>query len=177
MNKTERLLMVLAQTVQAGGGIHTAAELAYLMGEPMTPALTKFLADAVKKGVLRRVAHGLFESTLTPPNPATALYLIAKKLRNGVLSYLSLESQLSANGVISQILIDRITVVTKGRSGTFKTPYGVIEFTHTEQPLSRLAPHLQFDPDIKMYRATTVQAQTDLQHCRRNQHMLDESYA
>lgn len=72
----------------------------------------------------------------------------------------------------SHFEMDRLTVVTKGRSGTYKTPYGVIEFTHTKQPINRFEHNLYFDPDIKMYRANTEQALADLKHTRRNLHLL-----
>jgi hypothetical protein len=109
MNKTDKLLFAFSSAVKAGGGIHTAAELAYMTGEQYTPTFTKFLTDCVKKGVLRRVATGIFESTLTPPDPSSAIFKIVKKLRGGVLNYISLESQLSYTGDISQVLIDRLT--------------------------------------------------------------------
>jgi hypothetical protein len=173
MSKTDKLLAAFSSAVKAGGGIHSASELAFMLGEPCSPVFIKFLADCVKKGVLRRVARGLFESALTPPAPESAIYKIIKKLRSGVLNYISLESQLSYTGDISQVLMDRVTVVTKGRSGTFSTPYGVIEFTHTKKPINHIAPNLYFDPDIKMYRATTEQAIADLKHCNRNVHMLE----
>ena len=62
--------------------------------------------------------------------------------------------------------------MTKGRSGTFTTPYGVIEFTHTKRPVEQIAANLYFDPDVKMYRANTEQALADLKRCQRNLHML-----
>lgn len=177
MTKTEKLLAVFAETVKVGGGIHTTAELAFMMGEPYAPAFTKFLADCAGKGVIRRVAKGVFESALTPPPPSTAIYKIIKKLRGSVLTYISLESQLSFTGDISQVVMDRVTVVTKGRSGTFSTPYGVIEFTHTKKPVDTIAPHLYLDTDIGMYRADSNQAITDLKNCNRNVHMLEGSHA
>lgn len=177
MTKTEKLLSEFAKAVKVGGGIHTTAELAFMMGEKQAPAFTKFLADCVKKGVVRRLASGIFESTLTPPDPTTAIYKIIKKLRGGVLNYISLESQLSHTGNISQILMDRVTVITKGRSGTFTTPYGVIEFTHTKKPVHKIAPNLYFDSEIKMYRANTAQAIADLKDCNRNLQMLEKGNA
>jgi hypothetical protein len=122
---------------------------------------------------VRRVTNGIFESTLTPPDPSTAIYRIINKLRGGVLNYISLESQLSYTGDISQVLMDRVTVVTKGRSGTFSTPYGVIELTHTKKPVDKIAPNLYLDTAINMYRAKTMQAIADLTHCNRNRHMLE----
>lgn len=173
MTKADRLLAVLAKAEKAGGGIQSAAELAMMMRVPCDRAFMKFLSDGVKNGHLRRVVRGLYESTLTPPDPETAIYKIIKKLRAGVISYISLESQLSYTGEISQVMMDRVTVVTKGRSGVFTTPYGIIELVHTKKPLAQIEPNLYFDPEIKMYRANTEQALTDLKHCRRNLHMLD----
>ncbi len=174
MTKTDKLFIVFANAVKAGGGVHSASELAFMMGEPYSSAFIKFLADKVKKGQLRRVVKGVYESVLTPPEPETAIYKIIKKMRGGVLNYISLESQLSYSGDISQVVMDRVTVVTKGRSGIFSTPYGVIEFTHTKKHIDQIAPNLYFDPDIKMYRATTEQAVADLKDCRRNTHMLEK---
>ena len=144
-----------------------------MLGEVPSAAFTKFLADCVKKGVVRRVANGVFESTVTPADPATAIFKTAMKLRGGVLNYVSLESQLSHTGDISQIPMGRLTVMTKGRSGVFSTPYGVIEFTHTKQPLHRIMSGLYFDDSIGMYRATPSQAKADLASCNRNLHMLE----
>ncbi|MEP3349922.1 MAG: hypothetical protein ABJN96_08205 [Marinomonas sp.] len=173
MRKKEKLLSALSHATKAGGGIHTATEIAFMLDEKHTPSFTKFLTDCTKKGVLRRVATGIFESTITPPDASTAIYKIVNKLRGDVLNYISLESQLSYTGDISQIVMDRLTVMTKGRSGIFSTPYGVIEFTHTKKTIETIAPNIYFDSDIKMYRAKTSQAIVDLKNCNRNLHMLE----
>ena len=174
MARSDELLNAMAKATQAGGGIHSTSELAFMLGVRCDAALRKFLADSVKSGRLRRVMKGLYESAITPPDAETAIYKTLKKLRGGVLNYISLESQLSHTGDISQVVMDRITVMTKGRSGCFKTPYGVIELTHTGQPVDQIAPNLYYDPDIKMYRANREQAIADLKYCRRNLHMLAE---
>lgn len=176
MTQSDKLLTVLSKAVKAGGGVQTSAELAFMLGQPWpsNPAFTKFLADRAKAGLIRRVARGIYESTITPPAPETAIYKIIKKLRVDVLSYISLESQLSHTGDISQVMMDRVTVITKGRSGVFKTPYGVIEMVHTKKPLDQVEKNLYYDPQIKMYRANTQQAIDDLKHCRRNLHMLEQ---
>lgn len=172
--KKQKILSALASAVKANGGIHTARELAFMMGEQYTPAFRKFLVNCVKQGVLRRVACGVYESVLTPADPGTAIYKIVAKLRDGVLNYISLESQLSYSGDISQVVMDRLTVMTKGRNGIFETPYGVIEFTHTQKTISKVMPNLYFDDTTHMFRATTEQAVVDLKKCNRNLHMLEE---
>lgn len=173
MTKSDELLSIFAKAVNAGGGIHSSTELAFMLGVPYDPAFRKFLTDCINKGLLRRVAKGLYESVITPPEPASAIYKIIKKLRSGVLSYISLESQLSYTGDISQVVMGRVTVMTKGRKGFFDTPYGVIEFTHTKQPAEKIIPNLYYDSDIGMYRAHKAQAIADLKHSQRNLHMLE----
>ncbi|MBW8191442.1 hypothetical protein K0504_10375 [Neiella marina] len=171
--RRERLLSAMSEAEKAGGGIHTTRELAFMIGERHTPAFTKFLAECVKSGILRRVSSGLFESTLTPPSADKAISQVINKLRSGVINYISLESELSHTGHISQIPMGHVTVMTKGRSGTFETPYGTIEFIHTKKPLSSIGPHLYFDPGMSMYRADTTLAIADLKACNRNTQMLE----
>lgn len=173
MNRTEQLVAALAASSGFHGGIHTIAELAYLINTEATPSFRKLLVNFTKKGILRRITKGLYESTLTPPNPSTALYKIASKLREGHLNYISLESQLSHTGRISQIPMDRLTIMTKGRTGIFETPYGTIEFTHSKKTQAKLNDNLYFDHDIQMFRATADQALADLKNCQRNLHMVE----
>ena len=174
MNKSEMLLQVLAQSVALDGGIHTSRELAFMLGVKYSPAFAKFLSDSIKKGIIRRVSKDVYESLITPANPVTAIYKTVRKLRDGVLNYISLETQLSHTGDISQVICDRLTVMTAGRSGTFNTCYGVIEFTHTKKNIHVVKENLYFDTDIKMWRAQPEQAIADLKACRRNLHMLDD---
>lgn len=175
--KSNQLLDVFSASARCGGGILDTGEIAFMLRERRSPSFTKFLADCVNKGILQRVAIGLFESTLTPPDPTTAIYKIIKKLRKGFLSYISLESQLSHSGQISQIMMGTVTVITKGRAGTFNTPYGVIEFTHTKRPIDKIAPQLYYDADIGMFRASVDLATADLKNTRRNLHMLESENA
>ncbi len=174
MNKSEMLIQVFAQSVALGGGLHSAAQLAFLLEVKYSPAFAKFLSDSVKKGIIRRVSKNVYESLITPPDPATAIYKTARKLREGVLNYISLETQLSHTGDISQVICDRLTIMTAGRSGLFITSYGIIEFTHTKKNIHIVKQNLYFDTDIKMYRAQPEQAIADLRACRRNLHMLDD---
>lgn len=96
-------------------------------------AFRKTLTAAVNRGVLQHVCRGVY---VYPPSFLHEVYKLEKiavVLRMGGYSYLSLESALSEYGVISQLPLNRITVMTTGRSQTYNTPYGVIEFTHTQR--------------------------------------------
>jgi hypothetical protein len=93
MTKSDKLLNALAKAVSVGGGVHSANELAFMLGVPCDPAFRKFLADSVKKGLLRRVVKGFYENTITPPEPETAIWCsgdIAQITANGVSCYAEL---------------------------------------------------------------------------------------
>ena len=91
------------------------------------------LGRLVKQGVLEHAARGVYVNPLSRLSRRYLIEKIAVCLRRGEYSYVSLESALSEYGAISQIPMSRITVMTTGRSATIRTPYGVIEFTHTKR--------------------------------------------
>ncbi|NOJ20897.1 hypothetical protein [Vibrio jasicida] len=62
--------------------------------------------------------------------------LIAKTLWRGEYNYISSKSALSEYGVISQIPIARLTIMTTDNKSEHKTSYGVIEFTHTKRSVA-----------------------------------------
>ncbi len=138
MSKSEKLLSEMSKSVQAGGGVFDTAELAYMLDETVTSGFRKLLT-VLKKSVIERVAQGIYISKITPHDHATILVQIAKKMRPHVFNYISLESQLSHIGDISQIVMDRLTIVTKGRKCTFETRYGTIELTHTKKSLTHVS--------------------------------------
>lgn len=173
MNKSEQLTSAIAKSIASGGSVFDTAELAYLLGDQVTPKFNKFLTDCVKKGTLIRIVKGIYTSSITSPDLSKVLFDVTKKLRTGFFNYISLESQLSHTGDISQITMDTLTVMTKGRKGKFNTPYGTIEFIHTKKSLEQLQNDVYFDFDIKMFRANTKRAIADLKSCRRNTHMLE----
>ncbi len=107
--------------------------------------MEKSLQRMVADGLLQRVAKGLYV------DPAAAsrrcgwmIEEIAKALRPGHMSYVSLESMLSEFGVISQVPMNRITVMTTGAGGIAETPYGDIEFTHTSRSLPDILERTMF---------------------------------
>jgi hypothetical protein len=87
----------------------------------------------VRDTILERVSRGIYLFSFARSRDSHMIEHIAKALRRGVYNYVSLESALSEYGVISQIMMDRLTVMTSGCSGEYCTPYGIIEFTHTKR--------------------------------------------
>ncbi len=136
--------------------------------------LDQTLQRLVKARVLERPAHGVYlYAHSSHIGPATIEH-IARNLRRGAITYESLESALSSYGVISQIPIDRLTLMTTGRSGEYRTPYGVIEFTHTKLTPSDIVPNLVDREGHALPIATKALAYKNLLATRRNLDLVDE---
>jgi predicted transcriptional regulator of viral defense system len=150
------------------------ADLSKLLRSGGHRAFESTLARLVKSGLLERPIRGVYVYALSSSKGVDTLEHIARVMRRGEYNYISLESALSEYGVISQIPIDRLTVMTTGRKGEYKTPYGVIEFTHTERSLPGvLDSMLNRDRPLKI--ATLCAALRDLKRVGRNMHLVQES--
>jgi predicted transcriptional regulator of viral defense system len=130
-------------------------------------AMLKALARHEKAGLIVRVARGLYVNPRARSLPADALSALVPFLRPWDFNYLSLESALSEAGWISQIP-SRLTVMTTGRSQTFETPYGTLEFVHTAQRPDKLRGDLVFDTRRELAVATPARALRDLKRVGRN---------
>ena len=154
-------------------GLFNTYDLAMMMQSKHDNQFSGFIGKANKNNTIKRVARGIYVNPLAPPNPRTAIFLVAKHLRWDCCNYVSLESQLSHLGIISQQLMGRVTIITTGRKGIFETDYGVIEFTHTMRSISELSESLYYDEDIGMFRASKQRAISDLKRVGRNVNMIE----
>ena len=151
--------------------VFTKDDLRTIFHEDDIHAFEASLRRLIKSNVLRRAANGVYVFTLAD-NKLDILESVAVSLRRGGYNYVSLESALSEYGVISQIPM-RLTVMTTGRRGTFHTPYGTIEFTHTARHwLDVLDGTLETKTPLRM--ATKQTAYHDLKHVGRNLHLIDD---
>lgn len=145
-----------------------------LLFEESGPKLDQTLTRLVKSGVLERPAHGIYLFAHSKHLGPTTIDYIARNLRRGELTYESLESALSRYGVISQIPLDRLTLMTTGRSGEYATPFGVIEFTHTKAPLESIIPNLIEREGHALPLASKHLAFENLRSVRRNLDLVDK---
>lgn len=138
-------------------------------------ALEKSLQRMVADKLLVRAAKGVYVNPVALSKKSRTIEDIAKILRPGCFSYVSLESMLSEYGVISQIPVSRITIMTTGAKGTYDTPYGTIEFTHTKRrPLDIIKRTLPIE-GRPLRIARKEAAVQDLLRVGRNANMIDES--
>ena len=171
--KQERAIQRLNELDNKGRYVFLHRDLSKIFHEDSPRSLNESLARLVKSCILERVARGVYVYALSRyKNTSNTLDLIATALRRGEYNYVSLESALSAYGVISQIPIDRLTLMTTGTKGEYKTPYGVIEFTHTKRAVRDILPYInQTDRPLRV--ASKAAALRDLNRVGRNTHLID----
>lgn len=156
-----------------GRYVFTLADLNKIFAEDSPKTLQAGLNRLVKDGLLSRPVRGIYVFNFAHSQDSYTIEHIARALRRGEYNYVSLESALSEYGIISQIPIDRLTVMTTGRKGTYATPFGTIEFTHTKrQQQDILAGMVQTNRPLKI--ATPEYALRDLKRVGRNVHLVNE---
>lgn len=155
-----------------GRSVFTHRDLAKIFHEDSEKTLQEGINRLHKHGILERVSRGIFCYALSRHTDLYRIEQIAKAMRRGEYSYVSLESALSEYGAISQIPVDRLTVMTTGRKGTYRTPYGTIEFTHTKRPFTDLLLRMR-DVGRPLKLATLEAAWADLKRVGRNTHLVD----
>jgi predicted transcriptional regulator of viral defense system len=164
---------ILRQWDQKGRYIFTKGDLSKLFAEDSAKTLTEGLGRLVKNGLLERACRGIYVNPHAHCFDGYVLERIVGFLRRGEYNYVSLESMLSEYGVISQIPIDRLTVMTTGRKGIYQTPYGVIEFTHTGRSPADIINNIIKIEGRPLRVATKEAAWRDLKRVRRNLQMVN----
>lgn len=165
---------VLKQQALNGRFVFLKGDLAKLFWSERRKAFDEGLSRLVKSGLLLRVAHGVYLNPDMRQTNGDILEHIICAMRRGYYSYVSLESILSEYGLISQIPIDRLTVMTTGRRGVYKTPFGVIEFTHTKRHVPDILKATIKDKNRPLRIARKETAIRDLKHVGRNLNLLQE---
>jgi predicted transcriptional regulator of viral defense system len=172
MNKNTALKR-LNDWSRQGRYVFTVADLAKIFLEDNPRTLHASLQRLVADGLLERPVRGVYLYALSPQRGDThTLEHIARALRRGAYNYVSLESALSEHGAISQIPMGRLTVMTTGRRGTYKTPYGTIEFIHTRRKPAELLAGMR-DVGRPLRLATAQTAWRDLKRVGRNTQLVD----
>ena len=137
-------------------------------------AMEKSLQRMVRDGILAKAARGIYvNASAASRNAGWLIEEVAKALRPGKICYVSLESMLSEYGVISQIPMSCLTLMTTGASGIHETPYGVIEFTHTKRSVPEVLNRSVFVKGRPLRIAKKHAAVQDLLRVGRNTEMID----
>lgn len=137
-------------------------------------AFKTLLSRSVKAGFLDRVCRGLYVSTATNPSDGLILFHSVAVRWAGHFNYVSLETVLSEAGIISQIPINWISIMTSGRSNIVSCgKYGTIEFIHTAQLPKNIKNELVYDPRYGLWKASIKLAIADMKTTQRNKDLID----
>ncbi|MDR2965695.1 MAG: hypothetical protein LBU88_07960 [Treponema sp.] len=159
----QKLMSNLEKLADPQHYLFSVSDFSALFPNKTQAALLVLLGRAVKNGFLEKVCRGyyIFYKTAYPKD--LLLFHLAARLRSDYFCYLSLESVLSENGIISQIPLGCITLMTTGRSGIIKCGrFGRIEFTHTKKSPEDVGHLLTYDFRCGLWRASTQLAMQDL---------------
>ncbi len=140
--------------------------------------LAVLLSRATKAGLLKRVCRGIYFYPVPDYPSGNLLFHAAARLRAGEFNYISLETALSDAGVISQVPMNWISLMTSGRSHVVDCgDYGNIEFVHTAQRPKDIRGELFYDAERHLWRASVRQAMRDMKATRRSMELIDGEVA
>ena len=165
-------IQILREFDKKGKYVFIKHDMAKLFSHDNPKALAEGLNRLVKAGLIKRACRGIYVNDNAQCFDSYTIEHIAKALRRNAYNYVSLESMLSEYGVISQIPLDLLTVMTTGRKGVYKTQYGVIEFTHTKRSVINILSHIQTITGRPLRVATKETALRDLKRVGRNLHLI-----
>lgn len=167
-------LNVLDKMSSKGIFVYTLSDLSKAFPKESLKTLMKSVERLVRSGILDRVVKGIYVYSFAK-SKKNLTETIAATLRRGSLNYISLESALSEYGVISQVPIGVMTIMTTGAAGRFETNYGtVIEFTKTRRKYLTLLKETEQYRDAPIRIASPSRALGDLKRVGRNINMVDE---
>lgn len=156
--------------------LFTLLDLRALFPQLSDSAFKTLMSRAVRSELLLRVCRGVYLYKSALPKDGLLLYRVAALLRADHFNYISLETALSDAGVISQVPINWITIMSSGRSSTISCgEFGTIEYLHTRQGPEEVFSQLTYDPNCGLWRAGVRLAVRDMKATRRNCDLIDWS--
>ena len=174
----KKISALLGQLATPQHYLFTPADLRGAIPEFSAGAFKTLLSRSEKNGRLHRVCRGLYLYPAVDYPRGLVLFHAAARLRAASFNYLSLETALSDAGVISQIPLNWITVMSSGRSNVISChQWGTIEFIHTEKKPADLTKQLTYDSRCHLWRASVALALQDMKDTRRNTDLIDWSVA
>jgi len=176
MQPIKRLARGLSNLADAEHFLFVPADLRALLPDLSEAAFKTLLSRAVNEGILARVCRGLYLYEHVNFPRGLLLFHAAARLRADTFNYISLETALSDAGVISQLPINWITLMSAGRGNIIRCgTWGTIEFVHTRKRPDEAADQLHYDQRCHLWRASVALALRDMRATRRNQDLIDWS--
>ena len=121
-------------------------------------------------GLLLRVCRGVYANHRARSRKRD-LFVLARYLRPSNIVYLSREVRLQQLGLITQVYVGYLSLMTDGRDQTFETPYGTLKYTHTDRSWMSIKDHLTYNPESGLLEADEELAVSDLRRSRNATHI------
>jgi len=154
---------------EASRRVYALQDLRALLPEHGRGACKSVVTRLEKRGDLTRVCRGIYMLPDCNLRGSDLLGRVAARLRADHFNYLSLETVLSEAGVISQIPLSRITLMSSGRSNVISCgKHGDIEWIHTRKKAAELTADLSYDSRVQLWRASVALALRDIKDTRRD---------
>lgn len=178
MQPSKYLNKWLTQNTNSERYLFTLQDLRALFPNLSDTAFRTVLSRAVKSEYLERVCRGVYVYSNIIPQSGFILFHVAALLRSNEFNYISLETVLSDFGIISQIPINQIFIMSSGRSNTISCGrFGTIEFIHTNRKPAEVMTKLTYDAMAKLWRANPDLALEDMKRTHRNLDLIDWNIA
>ena len=176
MQPLRTLIQRLSRLATPERYLFTPDDLRALAPQLSDNAFRTLLSRAVSSGQIERVCRGIYLYPGVDYPAGLVLYHTAARLRANTFNYLSLESVLSEAGVISQVPIGWITLMSAGRGNEIRCGrHGTIEFIHTAKSPGSVADQLEYDARYRLWRASVSLALADMRATHRNMDLVDWS--
>ena len=121
-------------------------------------------------GLLKSVCRGVYANHRARSRNRD-VFALSRFLRPSNFVYLSREVRLQQLGLITQVYVDYLSLMTDGREQTFNTPYGMIKYAHTDRNWRSIRKHLIYNPDTGLWEADEELAILDLRRSRNDAHI------
>lgn len=158
----------------ADSRVFALADLRALLPMHSEGAFKSVITRLEKRGELIRICRGMYMVHNSNLRGGNLLGRVAARLRAGHFNYLSLETVLSEAGVISQVPMSRIALMSSGRSNTISCgAFGSIEFVHTERSAKTLTGWLAYDAEYQLWRASVALALQDMRNTHRDTGLIN----
>lgn len=176
MRGQRRLRKILDELSDSEHYLFTVSDFYAVFPELSYDSLRNLLSRAERNGLLERLCKGIYLNPRTDYPADLVLYHTAARLRERFFNYLSLETVLSDSGVISQIPMNWISLMSSGRTYTLRCGrFGTIEYVHTKKKPEELAGRVSYDTRCKLWRAHIELALQDMRYAGRPMDLVNWS--
>lgn len=174
MQSMRLLIDWLAEHANQNHYLFRLTDLRALFPKLSNNAFKTLLSRAVSSGYLTKLCRNIYLYPRALPSHGLVLYHTAALLRSHEFNYISLETVLSDAGVISQIPLSWISIMSSGRSHIIHCgDFGTIEFVHTAKTPASLTDELSYDANCGLWRASVRLALRDMKDTHRNMDLID----